>query len=49
VTVRVFEGTNHLLLADSVGHWGNYHALAEQTVRPEVLGVLLDWVTSRFR
>jgi dipeptidyl aminopeptidase/acylaminoacyl peptidase len=49
VTVRVFAGTNHLLLADSVGHWGNYHTLAERAVRPEVLGVLLDWVTSRFR
>jgi dipeptidyl aminopeptidase/acylaminoacyl peptidase len=49
VTVRVFERTNHLFLADSVGHWANYHALAERAVRPEVLGVLLDWATARFR
>ena len=49
VTVRVFENTNHLFLQDSVGSWANYASLRERTLRPAVLGALLDWVSSRFR
>lgn len=48
VTVRTFPATNHLFLADSVGHWANYSQLASGTVRPEVLGALVDWVRGRF-
>lgn len=49
VTVRVFESTNHLFLRDSVGNWAQYGSLPERTVRPVVLGTLLEWVSSRFR
>ena len=49
VTVRVFEETNHLFLQDTVGSWANYASLPERAVRPAVLGVLVEWVSSRFR
>lgn len=49
VTVRVFERSNHLFLPDSVGSWARYSALPERAVPPVVLGVLLDWVSTRFR
>lgn len=47
VTVRVFPATNHLLLADPSGWPAGYATLAEPRLRPEVLGVVADWVAAR--
>ncbi len=48
VTVRTFPATNHLFLADSVGHWVNYSRLPSGAVRSEVLAALVEWVRGRF-
>lgn len=49
VTVRVFEQTNHLFLADSVGNWADYPKLTEHAVRPAILGTLVAWVVAHAR
>ena len=47
VTERVFPATNHLFLADVSGAPAGYAALPSRAVRPEVLGVVADWLAAR--
>lgn len=49
VTVVRFPATNHLFLADPDGRRGRYEELPSFDVRPEVLGVLADWLAARLR
>jgi uncharacterized protein len=44
VTIHVFPKTNHLFLEDASGVYSGYATLPSRTVKPEVLGVLADWV-----
>ena len=47
VTMRVFPETNHLFLADPNGNPAGYSALRVNTLRPEVLQLVVDWVVAR--
>jgi len=47
VTVRVFPNTNHLFLDDASGVYSGYATLPSKAVRPEVLGVLADWLAAK--
>lgn len=47
VTMRVFPETNHLLLVDPNGNPAGYSALGVNTLRPEVLPTVMDWVAAR--
>jgi alpha-beta hydrolase superfamily lysophospholipase len=47
VTLRVFPETNHLFLADPNGNPAGYSALGVNTLRPEVLQTLVDWMVAR--
>jgi len=46
VTVRRFEGLNHLFQTASTGAVAEYGSIAE-TISPEVLEVITDWVRDR--
>jgi uncharacterized protein len=48
VTVRVFPGVNHLMLADPDGNPARYSGLSDGSVAPELIGELVDWVVDRF-
>ena len=47
VTMRVFPETNHLFLLDPNGNPAGYSALRVNTLRPEVLQMVVDWVVAR--
>ena len=47
VTMRVFPETNHLFLEDPNGNPAGYSALRVNTLRPEVLRLVVDWVVAR--
>jgi hypothetical protein len=47
VTMRVFPETNHLFLVDPNGNPAGYSALRVNTLRPEVLQTLVDWMVAR--
>ncbi len=47
VTTRVFADTDHLFLADPSGAPSRYAALPSKSVRPEVLGAVADWLSTR--
>jgi alpha-beta hydrolase superfamily lysophospholipase len=47
VTMRVFPETNHLFLADPNGNPAGYSALRVNTLRPEVLEMVVEWVVGR--
>jgi dipeptidyl aminopeptidase/acylaminoacyl peptidase len=47
VTIHVFSNTNHLFLDDASGVYSGYATLPSTTVKPEILGVLADWVVGR--
>jgi len=47
VTVRVFEATNHMFLADENGSPAGYRLLPSDQVGSEVLGALADWIVDR--
>jgi hypothetical protein len=47
VTIHVFTKTNHLFLEDPSGVYSSYSTLPSKTVKPEVLGVLADWVVRK--
>ena len=49
VTVKIFPATNHLFLADSSGEGAGYAALPVHTVRPEVVGTVVEWLVKRLR
>lgn len=49
VTVTVFPDTDHLFLADPSGNSSGYATLPSKRVRPEVLGAIADWLTTRLR
>lgn len=44
VTMRVFPETNHLFLPDPDGNPAGYSKLPVSRVRPEVVGMLVDWL-----
>jgi dienelactone hydrolase len=44
VTVRVFPMTDHLFLEDSTGDFTKYKDLKSNKVRPEILGIVADWL-----
>ena len=44
VTSHVFPRTNHLFLEDASGVYSGYTTLPSKAVRPEILGMLADWV-----
>jgi dienelactone hydrolase len=44
VTVRIFPATDHLFLEDSTGDSGKYKELKSNKVKPEILGVVADWL-----
>jgi dipeptidyl aminopeptidase/acylaminoacyl peptidase len=46
VTVRTFPSTNHLFLGDANAGF-NYAILPSYELKPEILGVLADWLVSR--
>jgi dienelactone hydrolase len=47
VTTQVFPATNHLFLADPDGNPAGYSALRPTTLRPEVLRMIVEWLTKR--
>jgi dipeptidyl aminopeptidase/acylaminoacyl peptidase len=47
VTMQVFPETNHLFLADPNGNPAGYSALRVNTLRPEVLRTVVDWLVAR--
>jgi len=47
VTIHVFTKTNHLFLEDPSGVYRGYATLPSKAVRPEILGVLADWVVGK--
>ena len=47
VTMQVFPETNHLFLADPNGNPTGYSALRVNTLRPEVLRTVVDWLVAR--
>jgi uncharacterized protein len=49
VTVRVFEGLNHLMVPDPDGNPAGYTTLPDRSVAREVLDELVDWTTARLR
>jgi uncharacterized protein len=49
VTVRVFEGLNHLMVPDPDGNPAGYATLPDRSVAREVLDELVDWTTARLR
>jgi dienelactone hydrolase len=49
VTVRMFEGFNHVFLRDPDGNPRRYGSLPSFTVPAEVLGPLTDWLVERLR
>jgi dipeptidyl aminopeptidase/acylaminoacyl peptidase len=48
VTVKVFPGTNHLLLPDA-GVGFSYEKLPSFVVKPEVMGAIADWLAARLK
>ena len=49
VTVHVFPGLNHLFLPDPDGSPSNYTRLPSGHIGPEVMGMIVGWVTSHSR
>jgi hypothetical protein len=49
VTLRRFEDTNHLFVADPSGDPLGYARLEDTRVRREVLGTIADWLARRLR
>jgi alpha-beta hydrolase superfamily lysophospholipase len=49
VTVRVYEGLNHLFLRDPEGNPANYGRLSGGGFAPEVVGTIVDWLLARTR
>ena len=49
VTVRMFPATNHLFLEDPDGYPAGYAELKVNTLRPEVVREVVEWVVKRFR
>lgn len=49
VTLRVFPGLNHLMVADPDGSPAGYSRLPSTRVSPEVLGTLADWLAEKLR
>ena len=47
VTSHVFPRTNHLFLDDTSGVYSGYATLPSKAVRPEILGMLADWVVAK--
>jgi dienelactone hydrolase len=48
VTVRLFPGTNHLFVTDTIGGF-SYEKLPSLDVRPDVLGAIVDWLRDTLR
>jgi hypothetical protein len=48
VTVKLFPATNHLFVPDENAGF-NYGKLTSMRVRPEVLGTIADWLSSRMK
>jgi hypothetical protein len=46
VTVRMFEGVNHIFLHDPDGNPRRYEALPSFVVGPQVLGAIADWTAA---
>jgi dienelactone hydrolase len=46
VTVRMFDGFNHIFLRDPDGNPRRYEALPSFVVGPEVLGAIADWTAA---
>jgi dienelactone hydrolase len=44
VTVRIFPATDHLFLEDSTGDSAKYKELKSNKVKPEILGIVADWL-----
>jgi len=49
VTMRVFPEANHLLIQDPDGNPAGYGLLPDRAVRPDILGLVLEWVRERMR
>jgi hypothetical protein len=49
VTVKVFPQTDHLFLVDPDGNPNGYAKLPSKSLRPEVLGVIADWLSAKLR
>jgi len=49
VTVRVFDGLNHLFLPDPDGSPANYPRLPSGHIGSDVTGLILDWLRTRTR
>jgi hypothetical protein len=49
VTVRMFEGVNHVFLRDPDGNPRRYEALPSFAVGSEVLGAIADWTAARLK
>jgi hypothetical protein len=47
VTVRMFEGFNHIFIRDPDGNPRKYEALPSFVVEPQVLGAIADWTAAR--
>jgi CubicO group peptidase (beta-lactamase class C family)/dienelactone hydrolase len=49
VTTKIFPAMNHLFAHDPVGFPANYAKLPNLRLEPEVVGLVADWLTQRFR
>jgi hypothetical protein len=49
VTLRTFEGFNHVFVRDPDGNPRRYASLPSLVVPPEVLGTVADWLVARLR
>ena len=49
VTVRMFEGVNHVFLRDPDGNPRRYESLPSFAVGPDVLGAIAGWTAARLR
>ncbi|MBD0319766.1 MAG: alpha/beta fold hydrolase, partial [Gemmatimonadetes bacterium] len=49
VTVRMFEGVNHVFLRDPDGNPRRYEALPSFAVIPEALGAIADWTVDHLK
>ncbi|MFI5231714.1 MAG: alpha/beta hydrolase family protein [Gemmatimonadales bacterium] len=47
VTVRIFPATDHLFLEDSTGDPTGYSKLKSNRVKPEILGIVADWLVQK--
>lgn len=49
VTVRMFEGVNHIFLRDPDGNPKRYESLPSFEVGPQVLGAIADWTAAHLK